>query len=75
MDINTAAVHFCNRNQIVSSIVCAIVGSVALWSSVETHNKHKTFSWIFFVVSILLFGYALTSYALRDNIAFCSLVI
>jgi len=75
MDINTVAIDFCGRSQIVSSIVCAITGAIALWSSVKTHDKYKTFSLVSFAASILLLGFALTSYVLRDNIAFCSLVI
>jgi len=75
MDINTVAIDFCGRSQIVSSIVCAITGAIALWSSVKTHDKYKAFSLVSFAASILLLGFALTSYVLRDNIAFCSLVI
>jgi len=75
MDINVVAIDFCNRNQVVSSIVCTIVGAIALWSSVKTHDKYKAFSLFSFAASILLFGFALTSYVLRENIAFCSLVL
>ena len=77
MDINTVAIDFCSRSQVVSSIVCTIAGAIALWSSVKTRDKksYKVFSLVSFVASILLFGFALTSYVLRDNIAFCSLVV
>ncbi|AAC96597.1 hypothetical protein PBCV1_A229L [Paramecium bursaria Chlorella virus 1] len=77
MDINTVAVDFCGRSQVVSSVICTIAGAIALWSSVKTHEKksYKVFSMVSFAASVLLFGFALTSYVLRDNIAFCSLVI
>lgn len=77
MDINTVAVDFCGRSQVVSSVICTIAGAIALWLSVKTHEKksYKVFSMVSFAASVLLFGFALTSYVLRDNIAFCSLVI
>jgi hypothetical protein len=77
MDINTVAIDFCGRSQVISSVVCTIAGAIALWTSVKTHDKkyYKVFSAVSFAASILLFGFALTSYVLRNNIAFCSLVI
>ena len=77
MDINTVAIDFCSRNQVMSSIVCTIAGAIALWSSVKTHDKksYAMFSKVSFAASILLFGFALSSYALRENVAFCSLVL
>lgn len=77
MDINTVAIDFCKRNQLMSSVVCAVAGAITLWTSFKTRDKksYKVFSMISFTASVLLFGFALTSYVLRDNIAFCSLVI
>jgi len=80
MDINIAARDFCVNNQIVSSVVYFIVGTVALLMSISFIRKNpdktdKILSIASFVLSILLFAYAGVSIALRENMAFCSILL